>query len=145
MSWLALSASFEYLCYGSTAIIILYTFSAGIVFRGPNLTSTDVRFWSLKSVPAPKGLRLFHQIMHCLLTPNSPRGRHIVHTVRETLRPSSWLSCSKYCVQSGYCHQVKYSLCYLYQPFNPWALKYVCINHGDQRCLLIWKHHKCLS
>ena len=32
------------------------SFSAGIDFRRQNLTSTDVRFWRLKSIPALKGL-----------------------------------------------------------------------------------------
>ena len=46
MSSLALSDSFEYLCYGPTAIRnILYSYSAGIDFCCQNLTSTDVRFW----------------------------------------------------------------------------------------------------
>ena len=41
---LALCASFEYLCHGSTAIIIILILcSAGIVFRRQNLTSVDVR------------------------------------------------------------------------------------------------------
>ena len=40
MSQLALSCSFEYLCYGSTAILnILNSFSAGTVFKRQNLTS----------------------------------------------------------------------------------------------------------
>ena len=40
MSWLALSASFIYLCYGSTAIIhFLFFLSAGIVFRRQNMAS----------------------------------------------------------------------------------------------------------
>ena len=35
----------------------------------------------------------------------------------------------------------------LERSFNPYftALKYVCINHGDQRVFLIWNYHKCLS
>ena len=50
---LALSTSFEYLYYGSTAIIIIFcSFSTGIDFRRQNLSSTDVRFWRLKSIPA---------------------------------------------------------------------------------------------
>ena len=45
MCLLALSDSFEYLCYGSTAIKnIFYSYSAGIDFCRQNLTSTDVRF-----------------------------------------------------------------------------------------------------
>ena len=36
-----------------------YFFSAGIDFRGQNLTSPDVRFWRLKSVPARKRL-IYH-------------------------------------------------------------------------------------
>ena len=39
MSYSALSASFEYLCYGSTAIIFFYSISAGVDFRRQNLTS----------------------------------------------------------------------------------------------------------
>ena len=40
MSYSVLSASFEYLCYGSTAIVNVYNaFSEGIVFRLQNLTS----------------------------------------------------------------------------------------------------------
>ena len=45
MSLLGLSDSFEYLWYGSTAILnILYFYSVGIDFGRQNLTSTDVRF-----------------------------------------------------------------------------------------------------
>ena len=39
---IALSASFEYLCYGSTAITNIYPFSAGTVFIRQNLTSTTL-------------------------------------------------------------------------------------------------------
>ena len=39
MSLLALSAQFEYLCYGSTAILNIYFFSAAIDFRRQILTS----------------------------------------------------------------------------------------------------------
>ena len=53
MSSLALSDAFEYLCYGSTAIRNIFTlYSAGIDFTRQNLTSTDVRFRRLKSIPA---------------------------------------------------------------------------------------------
>ena len=34
----------------------VYSYSAGIDFRRQNLTSTDVRFWRLKSIPALQGL-----------------------------------------------------------------------------------------
>ena len=48
---LSLSASYEYICYGSTARIL---FCAEIDFRRQILTSIDVRIWRLKSVPALK-------------------------------------------------------------------------------------------
>ena len=48
MSSLALSDSFEYLCYGSTAITNIFTFD----FSRQDLTSTDVRSRQLKSIPA---------------------------------------------------------------------------------------------
>ena len=35
----------------------VYSYSAGIDFSRQNLTSTDVRFWRLKSVPALKELK----------------------------------------------------------------------------------------
>ena len=41
---LALSTSFEYLCYGSTAIKCFNSFSAVTVFTRQNLMSTDDRF-----------------------------------------------------------------------------------------------------
>ena len=41
MSELALSALFEYLYYGPTAIIMVYSFSAGIDFRRQNLKSLE--------------------------------------------------------------------------------------------------------
>ena len=44
MSSLALSALFEYLCFGSTAIINILFFTAGIDLRDDNLTSMDVQF-----------------------------------------------------------------------------------------------------
>ena len=48
MSYLDLSDSFEYLCYGSTAIINVLIFSVfGIVFIRQNLTSVHVRIWRL--------------------------------------------------------------------------------------------------
>ena len=52
------SASFEYLCYGSTYrnYKYFYSYSAGIVFIRQNLTSTDVIFWRIKKIPALKGL-----------------------------------------------------------------------------------------
>ena len=34
----------------------VYSYSVGIDFRRQNLTSTDVRFWRLKSIPALQGL-----------------------------------------------------------------------------------------
>ena len=37
--------------------VYFYSFSAGIDFRRQNLTSTDIRFWRLKSIPALKGLK----------------------------------------------------------------------------------------
>ena len=52
MPWLALSGSFEYLCYGSTTIINILTLSV----RGSPLYVRIVRFWRIKTVPALKGL-----------------------------------------------------------------------------------------
>ena len=49
---LVLSVSFEYLCYGPTAIIKMSTLSARVEFRRQNLTSTDVRFRRLHSITA---------------------------------------------------------------------------------------------
>ena len=43
MSYSAPSDSFEYLCYGSTAIINGNSYSVGIDFSRQSLTSTDVR------------------------------------------------------------------------------------------------------
>ena len=70
MSWLVLSASFEYLCYGSTAIIHLLILS-GTIFKHQNLISTDLRLCRLKTVPALQGLTLvlrdkysFKQVSH---------------------------------------------------------------------------------
>ena len=52
-----LRSSFESPYYWSTAIRnICNSFSAGTFFRRQNLTSLDVRFWRLKTVPALKGL-----------------------------------------------------------------------------------------
>ena len=56
MSWLALSDSFYYMCYGSTAIIKKKSFSVGIVFIRQNLMSTHARFWRIKTIPMLKGL-----------------------------------------------------------------------------------------
>ena len=44
MSLLAPSDSFEYLWYGSTVIIDIFTFTVRIDLSRQNLTSTDVRF-----------------------------------------------------------------------------------------------------
>ena len=35
----------------------VYSYNAGIDFSRENLTSTDVRFWRLKSIPALEGLK----------------------------------------------------------------------------------------
>ena len=43
MSLLALSTSFEYICYGSTTIINVLIFQPGIDFRHQNLTKVDYR------------------------------------------------------------------------------------------------------
>ena len=40
------------------------SFSAGTVFIRQNLTSTDVRFWRIKTVPALKGLRVKMEAQH---------------------------------------------------------------------------------
>ena len=53
MAYLALSASFEYLCYSHYKYF--NSFSVGNVFRRQYLTSTDVK--RLKSIPALNGLR----------------------------------------------------------------------------------------
>ena len=86
---LALSASFKYLCYGSTAIIYIFfnSFSVGTVFRRQNLTfifnhlmlwiavarhnlkwlKINGRFWRQKTVPALKRLIVQNwQSTHCL-------------------------------------------------------------------------------
>ena len=58
MSYSSLSDLFEYLCYGSTAIRNMFTLTARMDFSRQNLTSTDVRFWRLKSIPALCGLNI---------------------------------------------------------------------------------------
>ena len=99
MSQLALSASFEYLCYGSTTNINIFnSFSAGAVFRRPNLTSTDVRLGRLKTVPALEELnspssqnsvcgtydtlaaggRIKVKIINCVFFQDLPPGEHSV-------------------------------------------------------------------
>ena len=52
--------SYEYLCYGSTTIRkqIIIPVREGIVFIRQNLTSTDVRFWRITTLPALKRLYL---------------------------------------------------------------------------------------
>ena len=57
MSQSALSASFEYVCYVSTTIINIF-FNAGTVFIRQSLTSTDVRFWRIKTVLLPTAVWL---------------------------------------------------------------------------------------
>ena len=42
----------------------LYSYSAGIDIRRQNLTSTDVRFWRLKSMPALKGSNSLVALMY---------------------------------------------------------------------------------
>ena len=54
MALIALSDSFEYLCYGSMAIRNIFT----LTVRG--LTLSDVRFCRLKSSPALSGLSARH-------------------------------------------------------------------------------------
>ena len=45
MSYSALPDSFEYLCYGATMIINIFTFTArGLTLGRQNLTSADVKF-----------------------------------------------------------------------------------------------------
>ena len=59
MSHSSLSDSFEYLCYGSTAIINSFTlYSVGIDFIRQNLTSsTDVKILTTKVYPHAVGVR----------------------------------------------------------------------------------------
>ena len=52
MSWSALSDSFEYLLWVYDPYKYVYSYSAGIDISRQNLTSTDVTFWRLKSIPA---------------------------------------------------------------------------------------------
>ena len=62
MSYLALSGSFEYLCYWFPAFRNMFdSYSAGVDFSRQNLTSTDVRFWRIKTVPALEGLSFYHE------------------------------------------------------------------------------------
>ena len=42
--------------------------SAGIVFLRQNLTSTDVRFWRIKTVPALKGLTSTRLLLYWIIT-----------------------------------------------------------------------------
>ena len=52
ISLLAVAASFEYLCYGSTNIINIFTLSVwGLTLAIRILMSTDVRLLRLKSIP----------------------------------------------------------------------------------------------
>ena len=46
----ALSDSFEYLLWGYGHHKYFESYSAGIDFSRQNLTSTDVRFWRIRSV-----------------------------------------------------------------------------------------------
>ena len=48
---LIIFALFEYICHGSTAITNILILPS-IDFRRQNMTSTDGRFWRLKSIPA---------------------------------------------------------------------------------------------
>ena len=94
MSRLALADSFEYLCYGSTAIrYCFYSYSAGIDFSRQNVMSTDVRFWRLKSIPALQGLNIRVNVCH-LTWPTLSGYKHCViqserlshhHPIRETV------------------------------------------------------------
>ena len=53
MFQLALTDSFEYyMLWVYDRYKYFYSYSAGIDFSGQNLTSTDVRLWRLKSIPA---------------------------------------------------------------------------------------------
>ena len=50
--------------YGSSAIIKMFSDSAGIIFIRQNLTSMHVRFRRRKTVPALKGLKLCHSCIY---------------------------------------------------------------------------------
>ena len=98
-------ASFEYLCYGS---VIMNIFITGIDLSRQNLTSSDVRFWRLKSIPRCKGYRAF--------------GDPPIIDRSSVSRPATrWQ-----------------------HPLTLTALKYLYINHGNQRVFSIWNRHKCL-
>ena len=58
MSFLALADSFEYLCYGSMAIINIFILTATFVVR----IWRDVRFWRQKSIPVLWGLMFYLEI-----------------------------------------------------------------------------------
>ena len=52
---------------GLRPLEIFHSFGAGIDFRRQNLTSTDVIFWRLKSVPALKGFHYYLASQHGVL------------------------------------------------------------------------------
>ena len=52
-----------------------YSYSAGIDFRRQNLTSTDVRFWRLKSIPALNGLAHHVQWSPCMAALDGEKQR----------------------------------------------------------------------
>ena len=69
----------RYWCYNSLC--------AGIVFRRQNLTSSDVRFSRLKTVPALKGLRA---IRTCI-SPGAPSGRPAPSRYRNMMKEDPWV------------------------------------------------------
>ena len=87
MSSVVLSASFDYLCYGSEGHYKYVTLLA----RGPTI---DIRIWRLKLIPALKGLTLFPLSYRYFFTDLKSR-QNIVESLRvggeETWRPE-WAS-----------------------------------------------------
>ena len=76
MFWLGISDSFEYLCYGSTAIINVLLFQCGINFRRQHLTSI-YRCQNLMSMQMKV----------------DPRNERVKDTLLRTLEALVWLVC----------------------------------------------------
>ena len=83
MSWLALSASFQYLWYGSTTIImnslIPLVRGSGIVFKRQNLTTKDDPRTKRAKVPHHR-IKIFTHLSCVLLPrPTTTKGVKMIH------------------------------------------------------------------
>ena len=97
------------------------SYSAGIDFSRQNLTSTDVRFWRLKSIPALGVLRRFDNVIHIAIYMNEMSTSNSWRTL--------WFQIIRFSIRYGkrignLCNIFRIFYCRLYQILSLESLSY---------------------